>query len=806
MGAETVNRFRRQLIDDELDIEPSINQDVAQLLDAQLERSLTSEDAGRFSNRLRNIALLGSDAALSARFARSLTHEQKPDRRAKAIRHWGYFWSLADEDRAMAPTYAADDLCRFVARRFVSDMLLETAISYRGGLAAYLHSVDPTLAEDAFDVVRERVSDGSKSVNNLGAAVWLALSSEKPPVNELIEFFLEVARKRGSERDSEQVRQASQNVLDEGYAEFVFDRVRDDLFIPSEGLQATIKWLRKHIPATLYAHPRRLEFLDEWMIVCEESVKGVSAVEIDVLFGLSVEENSRASLWKIIGKSGHAAYVDSLLEEISQDWQAGRELREARIVALSALTADFANRILTFVSVDSLPCLLTVLFDYSNAQVAFDSDEQAARELNIVSLCEGLPAEFPALCSLLEKGDKVVRRGHSLSDDEINENEVDRTGAQLVNQLPEDLQIALIVANHGMAGVVEIACRLIGSKQSHVAAAAVNVLTKVGGENASADALFWAGFEHHDYRVREASFSALVPRVGANDRARIVKLAAEDESATVRLCFANTMQVARWTEAIDALCVLLNDDRDFDPYPSFEARQTSFDVARAAAIALGAFPSLPESAIAVLISKASVGSDDGKLGPTLIDVMRAHDSSAVYDWLLRACDGEVSGLNQESAYWELVTRAGEGTLPGDERFRARLTTASTSTREEIAIPAVIAIALQLDQTLVETAWLSLGSNLSKLKSVMVFAAILHGKPDVKSWVVSRLNPSLPQDRIALILERAESGEEGEFKLDEAAAAWLHLLDQDVLVDQRLRMMLEPFTMSATPTVSYPKPN
>lgn len=792
-GAETGNKFRRQLIEDEIDIEPSIDRPIAHLLDTQLERSLKTEDAGRFSNRLRNIALLGTEDALSARFARSLTHEQRPDRRSKSNRHWGYFWSLADADRDMVATYAADDLCRFIARRFVADMLLETAISYRSGLAEYLHSVDPTLAEDALEVVCERVSDGSKSINNLGTAVSLALSSERPPVTRLIDFFLEIESKRNAQRDSELVRQASQNVLDEGYAEFVFDRVRDDLFVPSVGLQAVIKWVRKHMLATLYEHPRRQEFLNEWMAVCEERAENVSAEEIDVLFGISVDEDSRAGLWKIIGKSGHRKYVDRLSQEVLQDWKAGRELREARLVALSALTDDFATRIARIDAAKSMPCLLTILFDYSNVQAAFDNNEKAERERNIASLSKDLPSELLALRTMIENGDKVVRGRQTQSNDEIIEPGLTLLGSQLIRELPEDLQIALIAADHSITDVVDIASRLSRSPHAHVVAAAVNVLAKVdGGESSSLDELFWAGFRHDDYRVREASLGALVPRIGTSDRECLTKRAAEDESATVRLLFANKMQTTPWTEAIGALCVLLSDERNFDAYPSFEAKQTSYDVARSAATALGAFATLPESAIIALISKASIVSDDAKLGPALLDAMRTHDSSVVHDWLMEACNGNVSGLNQDDAYWELVTRSEGDTLPADKRFRDCLISASNSNHEEIAIPAVIAIALNPDQTLFETVWQSSTQNQSKIKSLMVFAAIVKGKPNVKSWVINQLNASLPADRLALILDRSERGEEGDHELDDAATAWLQSLDPDVFLDQRLRMILDRF--------------
>ena len=792
-GAETVNKFRRQLIEDEIDIELSIDRPIAHLLDTQLNRSLKSEDAGRFSNRLRNIALLGTEDALSARFARSLTHEKRSDRRSKSNRHWGYFWSLADADRDMVATYAADDLCRFIARRFVRDMLLETAISYRSGLAEYLYSVDPTLAEDALEVVCERVSDGSKSINNLGAAVWLALSSERPPVDRLIDFFLEIEMKRNVERDSELVRQASQNVLDEGYAEFVFDRVRDDLFVPSEGLQAVITWLRKQMLPTLYEHPRRREFLHEWMAVCEERAESVSAEEIDILFGMAVDEDSRAGLWRIVGKAGHRRYVDRLSQEVLQDWKAGRELREARLVGLLALTDDFATPIARIDAAKSMPGLLTILFDYSNIQAAFDSDEKAERERNIASLSRVLPTELLALHTMIERGDNVVRGRQTLSNNEIIEHGSTLLGSQLIRELPEDLQIALITADHSIPDVVEAASRLTRSAYAHIASAAVNVLADVTGtESSSLVELFWACFRHEDYRVRTASLCALVPRIAAAERDLLVKRATEDESATVRLCFANAMQTAQWSEALGALCVLLSDERNFDAYPSYESGQTSFEVARSAATALAAFDALPESAIAAIISKASIVSDDAKLGPALLDAMRPHDSAAVHDWLVEACNGNVSGLNQEDAYWELVTRAEREKLPTDERFRHCLTSAANSKREETAIPAVIAIALSPDQTLVQSIWQSSAQISSKLRSLMVFAAILKGSPEVKSWIMNQLNASLPADRLALILDRSERGEEGDFELDDAATAWLQSLDPDSFLDQRLRMILDRF--------------
>ncbi|MBY3214311.1 hypothetical protein HFO21_07980 [Rhizobium laguerreae] len=794
-GAETANRFRRQLIDDELKIEPAISAEIGKVLDLQLENALQIEDAGRFSNRIRDIAVMGSEDSIGARFARCLVHEKKTGGgRAKPYRHFGYFWTLSDEDAAMVADYAASDLCRFIARRFVADMLFETSIIYRGKLAGFLHEIDPSLARVAHNALRTRVSNALQSVNNLGAAVWLALSSETAPIDDLIAFFLEIRRQRAPELDNEQVRQAMQDVLDEGYSEFVLDRARDELHVPSEGLQSCIRWLRKHNPANLHAHPRQEELLEEWLRVCVGDAETVSAEEIDLLFDLLNEESGRSSVWEIVGKAGSNVHLDRLKAEIGLDWGAGPDLREARIVALSRLAKDeFAARLRESIPSGSEACLLTSLFDYARAHFAFDNNERGERELVLATLRDELPAELRALLDLLQVGDEAVRRGDDPPGGSAIDEEVTRTANRIVGDLSEDLQIAVIVANPYITQLAEIARRLIGSERPHIAAAAVRVLGKLPSWSALVVAQVWNAFKNDDYHIRAAALEVLVPRVGIADRAGIARRGSEDESASVRLCFAKSMHEQKWPESLGALCMLLGDDRDFDPFGSYGERQTSLNVARAAAEALGAFSPLPEAAIAEIILRASTESTDSKLGPALLNILQLNASTLVDNWLLEASAGNVPGFTAEVALWELVRRADEGTLPAGDHCHALLIDGLASPTDDRAIPALITIALQTDQSLVQRAWSSLdGPNLSKFKSLLIFAAIMHGKAEVKSWVVDQLNLVLPQDRIAHLLVRADGGEEGDFHLDEYAREWLHSLDPDNSLDHRLRLLLKGF--------------
>ncbi|MUO31005.1 hypothetical protein [Agrobacterium vitis] len=792
-GVEAVNKFRRQLIDDELGIELVIDRRSSELLDRQLESVLQSEDSGRFANRVRNIALLGSKGSISARFARSLVHESKSGRKTKARSYWGHFWSLSDEDAEMARQFATSELCRFIARRFVSDMLLETSISYRSGLAEYLCAIDPTVSTLALDLILERVSNPTKTVNNLSAAIWLALSSESPPANTLIDFFLGEARKRGADLDSEQVRQATQKVLDEGYSEFVLERVMDELFLPSEGLQSCIRWLRKYRPSELHAHPSRDDILSDWLTVCEEDAKSVSAAEIDLLFELCVHPAERAGLWKIIGKSGITGYIDRLLVEIAADWKSGPDLRRARIAALFALTPEFATRIRKSIPAGAEACLLSVISDYSSERFDFEGEEEATRAHVAAELLEGLSPEFPALLDLIEKGGHVVHRGLELPDAETINGPVNLASGKIIVELPEDLQIALAVATPDLPSRTSIADALVDSKEVHIAAAAVKLLGQVASKNTAIVSRLWGCLKYPEYAVREAALAALIPIVSIADRPRIVGIGSEDESSSVRLCFAASMQIERWPEAIGALCDLLSDIRDFDPYPSAQARRTSFDVAREAAAALCSFPALSTQAVDEVISRASAKSDDDNLESAFLSVLRVHSNSSVDNWLLSASTGAVQGLSAASALWELVQRAGEGAwaLPKDDRTHAALIASATSDNDDISIPAAIAIALQPEQSLIERTWSALdGANGSKLKSVVSFAAILRGVPEVRSWIVEQLNPLLPQDRIAQLLVRFGEGDKSDLDLDAGAKDWLHALDPDTSVDQRLRMFLE----------------
>jgi hypothetical protein len=74
---------------------------------------------------------------------------------------------------------------------------------------------------------------------------------------------------------------------------------------------------------------------------------------------------------------------------------------------------------------------------------------------------------------------------------------------------------------------------------------------------------------------------------------------AKDRSAGVRLEVAEQMGERCWPEAIGPLVELLLDDRDFseDNFSTPQPFQAKYKVARATAIAIGRYESLPEWAV-----------------------------------------------------------------------------------------------------------------------------------------------------------------------------------------------------------------
>ncbi|MBY3211793.1 nSTAND3 domain-containing NTPase [Rhizobium laguerreae] len=613
-GAETANKFRRQLLDEELELDLALPPHISKALDRHLEKTLASDTAGRFSNRVRNYAYLSSKSSLGGRFARSLVSEPKSHSGGRKRDHfWGFFWSVTEADKKLAPKFAKNDLCLFIARHFVTDMLMETSNSYRLKLADYLYSVDPSLATVALDALRRRLAGLTRTVNNLRAVVWLSLKSNPPPIDELISFFLDLEQEKLAAGEKENVRLASQEILDAGYRDFVLEGFVDDMHIPAEGLRTCIRWLRIHRPSSLHGHPFRDGLLSHWMIVGLEDAEtgNASADEIDLLFDLSLTEEHRAGAWHIVGKWGNRGYLDRLCKEIRENWRDGPDLRVARVSALSGVAKEeFAKQIREAISAGSEAAQLTTVSDCARAHVVSESIDGSTKKLLRASLRDELSAELKELFDLSEKGREHARRGTDQFDPGPIEDNVKSLALQIVAELPEDIQAALMLAIPYMKPLKNVAIQLAGSDEPYIAAAAVTVLGRADSATGSTEALLWKYLVHDDYRVRAAALASLARRVTGEDRHQIVRTGREDESSPVRLAFATSMQAQNWPEALGALSELLADERDFDEFGAHGDRETSFDVARAAAAALAVYPSLPETILSDVISRVSLESSE----------------------------------------------------------------------------------------------------------------------------------------------------------------------------------------------------
>jgi len=172
--------------------------------------------------------------------------------------------------------------------------------------------------------------------------------------------------------------------------------------------------------------------------------------------------------------------------------------------------------------------------------------------------------------------------------------------------------------------------RLLSTEGPDNGVAAVQALAMLHSPTARSS-LMREALQHARHAVRRAALEYFAAHAEAADRP-LVLLLAKDPSAAVRLAFAEQMAAHRWPDAIGALVALLQDTRDFSleaPYQP-RARQASYNVARAAAVALGRYDVLPELAITALIAKVTdTQCDDPIVGCSALESLATRDDPRI---------------------------------------------------------------------------------------------------------------------------------------------------------------------------------
>jgi hypothetical protein len=213
--------------------------------------------------------------------------------------------------------------------------------------------------------------------------------------------------------------------------------------------------------------------------------------------------------------------------------------------------------------------------------------------------------------------------------------------------------------------ILALAENWAGSEDEDDAQAAVRALSIF--DSAMARSAIVKALKHPHYQVRRTAVEMLAPRADDAEKAALLHLAG-DRSAPVRAALAVVIGQQGWTDGLVALLTLLGDRRNYARHPEYQPRaEPEYEVARAAAVALGNFDTLPADVVDQII--AFLAREDGAaidvvLHAGLLKLLTYPDHPPAWEAIERGLsDDYVVGGDQENLYpvryaagWAVVDR------------------------------------------------------------------------------------------------------------------------------------------------------
>lgn len=233
---------------------------------------------------------------------------------------------------------------------------------------------------------------------------------------------------------------------------------------------------------------------------------------------------------------------------------------------------------------------------------------------------------------------------------------------------------------------------------------AVRAFALAKGERARAG--LHAALGHAHYRVRRAALRALSLDADPREQARLFGLV-DDKSAPVREALADTIGEEGWTGGLPILIQLLDDKRNYARHPEHQRREEpEYQVARAAAAALGKFEALPTAIVDTVIAWLASGDRgvvDVQLHAVLLDLLTYPDHAPVWTAITRGLtDDHVVGDADENLYpvryaaaWAVVHRLGRYPFEQDLIPWGTVLAAADHIDPQLAAPALLALGAQL---------------------------------------------------------------------------------------------------------------
>lgn len=698
-GADTVLRLLRAAGElTHIEVEPVSS--ARKPLDDLLLANVFNAEGYEVEHALRDLATYGADDSGPTLFAEALSGRHQSE-----MAYFPGTWEAPELSESAWGSLLADPSIPELTRQFVTHVLPTTRIQYADDLQVFLALLCPVLRNTYWKALRT-VVDGPHQCGNVETLVCAACGTDPFELDRAVELFAK-ALARGEdtrEQSRDKIDRANELELDEWESELIDDQLAATVAeSASKGLRAVIRIRRKQDGVTwILTHPHRSRLIPALADVLDEDSEP-RAAELRVLIQGSQDGWQRDMAWYVAGRHWDSSLEDLYVPELIRADLTPAATRQALVQIASSRIPDDTKAALAELSRLTVGATtvrrLELVYDVATTDRESDFEQVKQSRLaplirasTLVATYEGTLHELAqALIATFQQrpADEIASR---LTEDSKRHLEI------LMPDLPEHLAAMFlgVAATLGVDPAPTIR-RLLSTNNAENAAAVIQQLDRVASPDTKSTLIDMA-IQHSHYSVRCAVLTYLAASGTASDHTAVLSMS-KDCSAAVRLAVAEQMAERRWPEAIGALVDLLRDTRDFGsgdfPLPQ---RSPVYEVAQAAATALGSYDDLPEFAVTALIEQISNAQyrDPAVACIALKALTRCTDSrmtAVLLEALQKSTLEDASDVRPlaETAAWELLERVQAGTASLQPHEYDRLVQAACTDPPEVAAPVLLTL-------------------------------------------------------------------------------------------------------------------
>lgn len=627
--------------------------------------ALSAEKRLDFNRALRDLIKFGTTDHLPSRLARVLI--EGSGKTEVPLR-----WRAPDLNAQERVALRIDPKTNGLVDRFIREVLPFAHLDYHEEVVTLLEDLASDLREAYWDALDSVAGPGGPH-DNIGVIVRGALAGENPDYERAIKRFArsEAEADEWMAAFSDDLYKAEEHTVDAVLADHNLEEPGEQYFNARQGLEHLVRLRREREGTKWIAGNEHAQLLANALAdVLNHTRLTPSIDELRLLLDVS-EGWVRDVAWSAVQAHWDTALSPELHAELIRGNMDNARLRE-RLIEIAAANAVAGTLVeqLTASAAAAVPeRRLELLCDIMATRLDNDpkgDDGVAVRGERARDLAVTYSPEERELADALVDilaGQDVRAAASTLSAD------ARRHAEAMLPKVSTDVAgpLACLAAGAG-ADISETLKRLFGTGDAQDGAAAIQAL--LIADAADLRESLTVALSHRRYPVRRQALELLVMRTtGKEERAQVVALAASDPGADVRLAFARLMEEHRWPEAIEALTLLLGDERDFANQLSPGASWSRYSVARAAASALGAYEVLPAQAIDAILRAAKEGSADPFVACAALNALARHDDARISNVLLTALqsaglDGAPSHRPRaQAAAWAIFDRAVANRLP-----------------------------------------------------------------------------------------------------------------------------------------------